>query len=1210
MSIFNWIFWKKTIFTSGIVGLSLAPVAVIQKYGSSNNNLEISTLKKNLKHIANKYAEQFTIPNLAKEVFKIHEMKPDIEEIFAQDLALEVIKASSYYRGTYKKFEKEESSNFEKDFKSFNTGKKSVKKFFDSKGGNRKDMQRRELTKKAYELFKKEVLNFSKDNYILNTQSETHKAIKKSYYFDKKLIDKYENWKNIGFFPDEDAKYQTDTNFFNSKFDFINFAHKRWFEEIRPFYVWMSLWKHKDKAHKSELNSIWNEKQLKEKKVDLREASYSFPYFETDDTKGLSSTTKFKKFFKDKVSTYKTQNQIFIPKGYTDDSATAIFVEGDNMYSNLYIRFAAAANYKYQKKLEKLKGSSDNGTTGTKVENINEREKTETTENYKQPTELFLFDKNGGGNRKAKIPIKKEIIKDATKNTKNEIADLVEIKETPWVFIRNRAGIHAVAVDLENLDVHGKQEGSETSSFSEEDVYKHFQYRTLQLVYKNKLDLEQTLDIQVDEVFSSFKKYLEKNFGRLILKFLFSKEDNKFFEANCPQPIIDFKESFQKMEDLEMLRNKYVLRIKLRESLLSTYAKTAWEIKTDNGKKKFDHPDVKGGLEGMLPFKIQTNTEEKKDQHVFEELEKIYDFDFFPVTAAKPQKAQAKDRDNDESLIGKFRKVRYEYSKKVDEYIDKLNLTLNQESSSLASDRIFSNNYYWNKIMDNFLEKTELFNEFLFKYIMKTDYLGKSILGNKGFVNKQSDFEITVPSEYKAAAPTGGGNEGRGTSSNSIFFDLVSSEFDTEKIKKLFGKIDEAVIQSYYSKQLLEKESVTPWDAVKYSGSLLADLSGADDSAKKEDLRVKLKKLSQQAFQEKFVFGVQGFRQKHYKFLTSLTYLVKNNFKELRKYVSSQISYDFDSYILFSNIDISEKKVNILEDSFLNPFLQTADENKEFKKEVSGIKKYLSSVVFKDAESKVSNGFIYKGLYTQKNTLGLSKEDKDSLNANSLYRYGENAEVMNSYVLSKITTDAEFKKIVSKIKEITKSKSNQWVEALEKDQIYVETIENGKSNSEIRTLTLKEKINLLSAILNNVKTEINTNKINKTKYKTTFLVDPENNFNATGQTHSKKSPGSADYEEKFSKDENFKAKEEVKKDKKTKFKLFQINHNNLSSEDKFKTYVNSKLSLDIFWEWVMNTALISEVQDLAVKDLGSTTDKISPFDTKWVESGKSTFIKK
>nr|WP_216083461.1 DUF3713 domain-containing protein [Candidatus Mycoplasma haemohominis] len=217
---------------------------------------------------------------------------------------------------------------------------------------------------------------------------------------------------------------------------------------------------------------------------------------------------------------------------------------------------------------------------------------------------------------------------------------------------------------------------------------------------------------------------------------------------------------------------------------------------------------------------------------------------------------------------------------------------------------------------------------------------------------------------------------------------------------------------------------------------------------------------------------------------------------------------------------------------------------------------------------------------------------------------------MNKYVLDKITTDAEFKKVVQAIKSATKSATNDWVEALEKDQIYIESTSGSTKTSEIRTLTLQEKKNLLSAVLNNVKTNITSDKISKDNYKKTFLVDPANNYNSTGGKHEKKSSGD-DCEEKFGQEKYFKNKEEVKtSDKKEKFKLFQINQQNLSSTEEFKKFGNSKLSRDVFWAWVLNTALISEVQDLAVKDLGSSTDRIAPYDHKWVESGKDQFIKK
>lgn len=189
----------------------------------------------------------------------------------------------------------------------------------------------------------------------------------------------------------------------------------------------MSLWKHKENPTKQELDTFWDVGKLKEKQVYVDQASYAFPYFDNRNSP-ISTTKKFKKFFKNVVNGHNSTSKVYIPKGYTEDTATSILVEGSNMYSNLYVRFAAAANYKYQKQLQKKK------TTASSTENnpINQRAKDHSVESYQQPTELFMFDgSSGNGGIKARVKVNKDMFKGNTYDSKCEIADLVEVKDTP-----------------------------------------------------------------------------------------------------------------------------------------------------------------------------------------------------------------------------------------------------------------------------------------------------------------------------------------------------------------------------------------------------------------------------------------------------------------------------------------------------------------------------------------------------------------------------------------------------------------------------------------------------------------------------------------------------------------------------------------------------------------------------------------------------------
>lgn len=221
----------------------------------------------------------------------------------------------------------------------------------------------------------------------------------------------------------------------------------------------------------------------------------------------------------------------------------------------------------------------------------------------------------------------------------------------------------------------------------------------------------------------------------------------------------------------------------------------------------------------------------------------------------------------------------------------------------------------------------------------------------------------------------------------------------------------------------------------------------------------------------------------------------------------------------------------------------------------------------KDSKQKIDQKSIFKGiykddpLYTQ--PFDLPTKIRERLKNSSLLRYGSTLAEMNEYVLG-ISNQNQFDSVIQHLKTVVST--DDWVSALEADHVYI-TPKNQQNQKYYRSITLQERKNLLSAILNKVKVEVeNNNEIKEEKYKGIFLADPDSNFSLTGEKHQSKDSSKDDYEEKIKEKTYFtdKVKTEVKNDQKLLYTMLQINNSNFSSFDNFKKWVNKNLSVSLF----------------------------------------------
>ncbi|WP_370664252.1 DUF3713 domain-containing protein, partial [Candidatus Mycoplasma haematobovis] len=781
----------------------------------------------------------------------------------------------------------------------------------------------------------------------------------------------------------------------------------------------------------------------------------------------------------------------------------------------------------------------------------------------------------------------------------NKYADAVEIKDSPWIFIRNQAGIHAVAVD----SAGARRNGSSNPKL--EDIYHHFNFRTLQVKEKNTFSLQETLGIDYTKPINSFKDYVSKHFDRLLVSYTVSdsSKNNNLFRNYNLDTSSKFRNLFNEWEELVRTKARYQRSLQLREALIKEYAKAQWDV--EDSSKSFKSVPKKFGISSPLPYELKlTRGGGKDEEYLFPELEKIYGVYFDGIRS----KGVTYSGNLDENVfLRSIKEKQDKFQKTLISALGKLELNT-KVSGYFQSDRIFLNNFYVNEIIDIFFKNENLFRNLLLKVSLKEDYLGKSFIGNKGYVDTQKTKTLLI------------NNNSDDLDAKTIednFLDSLDSDSNGDNRKKLMKDIETSVNKFYYGKYFLKNIDSSLWDVLKYGG-------GTIDSTTNK-LGESIRKASKNAFENGYFLNVDGLKDKHLKFLATLSYLTRDNFQYFLSLMRATVTPKTDAYFLWekfnkkgNNAVTMKATSGFLKNPWLNPDVQ------QFSNKIHDFNGYLISY-FSGYGKKTPPGqepatqatSFYKGFLVLNSPQTWTQNlvsDPSKFVSNSLYKYGSEGSEneVDAYVQS-IQNEADLEEVIEKIKEVAgKDKSSTELNLLNLKTVY---ITNGdSSSSSYRILTLQERKSLVSAILNNIKSEdVKDGKMDKSKYKNIFKTDPDKNWTPEAVTkHSKCTNGGGgggggggcstfiDAKKHYSPTKGGIADD---------YFVTQVNHNAFKDFESFKKYANKHLTKELFWAWIIDAAQNERVQEMAIRDLEDTIIKVEAYDKQFRESASYRYAK-
>ncbi|MDQ0514343.1 hypothetical protein J2Z62_000781 [Mycoplasmoides fastidiosum] len=406
----------------------------------------------------------------------------------------------------------------------------------DQSGGNSQTYINNKLLDNYYQQFKTRFVNLSSSNFNINPNAEFDSNGKLVYndkaYLDydfkitNELLDNSDNWSKIGFYPQlSDAEKTADNkNIAFGLADLHNFLYRRWQEINKPINVAMSLWKYDDKATKNNLLSVYNSDKLEN--AFPEKADYKFPYYgsTTNDDPTLSTNNapiKFQQFVKNLTALTPTDASkgIFnVPKNYTDDSGTSIPTTLSNIFSTLFPQFAAGVVHKF------LQVTDSSSTNSEATKNVNEIETSDLMS--KDLINLFL-EKNTDVQSKSLVGIhfdKSIFNPNSAYKDYDFVMDQRDVKDSPWMFLRNTAGVHAIAIDGYNY-IKNKNNTNTSSTVADalKRSYEFYNFRALQKLYEGVLNLKDTSSVNA---LTDANKFISDNFDALIFDYYYKNLSN------------------------------------------------------------------------------------------------------------------------------------------------------------------------------------------------------------------------------------------------------------------------------------------------------------------------------------------------------------------------------------------------------------------------------------------------------------------------------------------------------------------------------------------------------------------------------------------------------------------------------------------------------------------------------------------------------------
>lgn len=1184
----------KTVFASvGTISATVIPFYYIQKSNWNWGDKNVSDFKKKLLDYgtANSIYAGETISNFVKKIFLTSEGK----EQFTKHLIKHV--SDSWFNHQSNSDISEQITQINKDWEAkFKEQKKELdetkessdneqNKIFDQNGGTKEDMRKRFFRNKTYEYFKQYMLNFDDDNFSINTSwnkksdnsYDENFAIATSTFLTESDISNEANWEKIGFFPTKknwNKLNDSQKKHIYGKFDFLNWAYKKWYSEKLPVYTLMSLWKHETKGGSEEEKNMLKNKYSETNITSEfpQTINYKFPIFNE------ATKEKFKKFVK-ALETIELNKDLSLSKEYTDDSATGILVNLQDAHDQLYTEFASGTTYLYNKLLSKntcqdinqcinnlnCQAANASAITG----NLHEMDYT----NLKvltDPLDIFLIKPNGANNSSVKVGtvnISKDIFKtsaNAVNGAENSgsknylLYETREVKDKSWLFLRNTAGVHAIAIDGQKWI----SEKTNNGKCSFKNSFDFFNYRTLQLSKKNTHTNMKSLNMQPQAgAFLAFKNYLEEQFEKLMMSYIFQIDNAKNYLFH--NLIGNDWEYFQQFGNISIIldeinfykRHKNTIR-NIRTKNLNLYGTREWEKATDE-----ITVSKKLGLSGAFPYKV----EKEDNKNLFPELE-----DIFSQTKYQGKNPRATTQAN---FLEKQKELAKKYEEELDTLFEKLNLKAKTHDDFLYSDRIYSNDSLINDLLDDYLDGPELVENLIkntFLHSPTGSYL-KQIFFDSNILDAQT---FLLKGDAVSNSPAANTHWHKGESVN---------------YQKLINKLKK------------EQISKTLFDGNKNLLFALNSFTNTDSMTDGTDTHEKifkfLAKHGTTTFHENYFLSSSDFSKDNVNFLMTVNFLLKNNFENARNFLENKIKKGFDAFFVFKKNDagLDDAKIKKVFDSlFINKDSTTFDAsgtketnaknmNYVFAEKIKITTNNQGTPCEQNAANNGTDFYNYSGMSVFKlhssNNNVLSIPD-DCKNVKNTFGFNSRDEMIE-YVKNIYETD-QLNKLIARLKEKFSDKKAK-LEKLEKTTI---TVSNATRN-----LYLQDRKNALISFINNYKFP-SDNEMNDEKVKLIYGWDKSKN-EYTNIPSTKQSSGD-NFEENL-KDDDFSKRECSKKDD---FYLIQLKNDDFSTAEKFQDFLCKYLDEDMWLSIIFELAKDQEVKNLTEDNHLNEFAKLNIFDKK------------
>ncbi|AGX89230.1 DUF3713 domain-containing protein [Mycoplasma parvum] len=990
---------KKILFTSivgaGVITPVVATSPIVREFQSWN--ADISPLKKDIKDFNNIdiYEGESVSSFLKKSLINV-EAQEGLIESFAQELSKRWYLSQST-DWTYKQLQEWEE-DYEDEYQHAWEKIKPAhpqRDFWDQFWGSKKSMNSFKLRSKSYQLVKSFLTNMSKLDFRINNQQQWNQNssnnediskyfLKRSDVISNSQIENKEDWEKVGFYPTKQYSRGSEIEkMIWGKYDFLNWAYRKWFEENLPIYFWLISWNYDQNATEYELKNKYNFSFLKEKKP--ARASYSFPIFSEKSIKNFKS-------FLEKIGQHgnngsnSNQNQLnlekkYIPVWMSDQPYNGTIIELLNSFENNTVEEASVVSYLINKKLNNKNStgtSSQPNNVASKEINKLSLKNGSSSKTYEDPISIFL-DKKDSRQVKA-IEFDSRILKN-NKDSSNHIYDVRET-DIGWTFFRDEKGIHAIRLDGE--DVWGKNNSNGVGNIK--DLFNWFNFRNLQSNWNNKTYDSHEKSIKVsknwEEQFSSF---LDSNFNRLLMEFFVFEHDKSslFAKLKDKEYFQSYVEIFKKLIELKREYKNYSKIIELRKKIIKNYGEKDWELRNYSFLNKYPLSHPQEGLSSSFAYKVSSKAEDKEER--FPDQEGIFKLSIGDLNESSKNMIQTASSSAStlKSKKPEFLNKLAEYYSSVDQLLKNKKIDLKVRGSDYNvqdSQRIFIKDPIFDYLLDKLLTNKDFVNYIVKeKKLLESNFFSSNKLFNKKdqqTSNDDWDYILKIQNESHQLLTADAPSENNGSSINGNSSQNQQSSSENSTLQQ------ECVLQDWNFRE--GKELKKPFNSLLWKYLFKNYLRRMGDnyfnfwvefpefksSNNLQQVRVSTetsvlqKTNSLSEFELFYIWQKNNLRSVKEKtslldFFIALHYLTKNKFENLRKSLSNELgNKDKYHYLLFELRDKKEDK------AIVHPFLRDDDKTSEqsikffdSKKDLKlGIRKFWKEGIEVEEEKNESNG--------------------------------------------------------------------------------------------------------------------------------------------------------------------------------------------------------------------------------------------------------------